>query len=172
MAGKRTETRAEERTDGAKGASGMALSARVIAVVLAAALFFDRSAALETLVPKVGDMRYNVLQVFVFWADFLAIGFYISALWDVGAVFARLKRGDPFGPVMVRGLRGGGAFLVAGALAALLFAPSLAWYAGVPAAPDTLELKIMHTTFLFIGAAFLLLARKGARLKSELDAFV
>ena len=172
MARSQAETKAEKRSDKKDGASGMAILARVIAVVLAIALFVDRSAALETLQPRIGDMRFNVLQIFVFWADFLAAGFYICALWDLGAVFARLKRGDPFGAVMVRGLRGGGAWLVAGALSALLFAPNLAWYAGVPLEPLTLELKIVHMTFLFIGAAFLTLARKGARLKSELDAFV
>jgi hypothetical protein len=166
------QKQAGKQTSKISGFSGMALTARTIALVLAAALFVDRSAALETLTPRVGDMRFNVLQVFVFWADFLGVGFYICALWDLGEVFARLKRGDPFGPAMVRGLRGGGAWLCAGALAALLFAPSLARYARVPLEPDTLELKIVHTTFLLIGAAFLMLAQKGARLKSELDAFV
>lgn len=149
-----------------------ALMARLAAVGLAVALIVDRSAALETLAPKIGDMRYNVLQVFVFWADFLAAGFYICALLDLGAVFARLRRGDPFGPAMVRCLRASGMWLVAGALVALIFAPQLAWYAGVPLEPDTLELKIVHTTFLFIGVAFLTLAQKGAALKSELEAIV
>jgi hypothetical protein len=154
------------------GRSGMAFLARASALILAVALFADRSAALGTLEPKIGDMRYNVLQVFVFWADFLAAGFYICALWHTGKVFARLKRGEPFEPALVRGVRDSGLFLVAGALAALVFAPNLARYAGVPFEPDTLELKVVHLTFLFIGAAFFMLARKGARLKSELEAFV
>jgi hypothetical protein len=150
----------------------MAFFARFVALVLAVALFADRSTALADLEPEIGDIRHNVLQVFVFWADFLAAGFYICALWENGSVFARLKRGDPFGPALVAGMRKSGMFLVAGALSALLFAPSLARYAGVPFEADTLELKVVHATFLFIGTALIMLAQKGARLKSELEAIV
>lgn len=152
--------------------SGMAIMARIVSLALAAALIADRSAALSDLSYRVGDLRFNVLQVFAFWADFLAAGFYICALWDTGAVFARLNRGDPFGPALVRGMRECGFFLVAGALAALLFAPTLANYVGVAFEPDTLELRVVHLTFLFIGVAFVSLARRGARVASELDAFI
>ncbi|HBS35533.1 MAG TPA: hypothetical protein DEA50_10735, partial [Parvularcula sp.] len=89
MAQKPTGKDAKKQAGAAMGASGMALSARGLAVVLAVALFIDRSAAIGTLAPRIGDMRFNVLQVFVFWADFLAAGFYICALWDLGAVFSR-----------------------------------------------------------------------------------
>jgi len=152
--------------------SGMAIVARLVALGLAAALIADRSAALSSLSPRIGDVRFNVLQVFAFWADFLAAGFYICALWETGGVFSRLNRGDPFGPALVRVVRASGLFLIAGALSALLFAPALSDYVGVAFEPDTLELKVVHMTFLFIGVAFYALARRGARLKSELEEFV
>lgn len=159
-------------SDAKRRPSGMSLLARAVALALAAALFVDRSAALSELTPRIGDMRFNIMQVFVFWSDFLAAGFYICALWGMGVVFSRLNRGDPFGPALVRGMRESGLWLAAGALSALLFAPNLAHYAGVPAEPDSLELRVVHMTFLFIGIAFLSLARRGAQLKSELEEFV
>lgn len=158
--------------DGGGGSGGVAIFTRIVAIVLAFGLFADRAAALPDLVPRIGDMQFNILQVFAFWADFLAAGFYICALWDLGSVFSRLHRGDAFGPAMVRGILGCGTWLIVGALAALGFAPALANFVGVSFGPETLELKIMHTTFLFIGAALVMLARRGARLTSELEAFV
>ena len=149
-----------------------ALIARLAAIGLAAALIGDRAAALPGLPFEIGDARHNMLQIVAFWSALLAPGFYICALWETGSIFARLKRGDAFGPSLVRGVRWAGVNLVLGALSALLFAPAIARYAGAPAPDAPLDVDIVNLTFLFIGASLVMLARKGAALKSELEAFV
>jgi hypothetical protein len=152
--------------------SGAAFIARIAAVVLLVALIVDRAAALPGLPFEVGDARHNITQIFVFWSALLAPGFYVCALWETGSIFARVKRGDAFGPALVRGIRWTGINLVLGALSALFFSPALARYAGTPAPDAPLDIDIVNLTFLFIGAALVLLARKGAAMKSELEAFV
>jgi hypothetical protein len=161
-----------EKVDKSKAFSGAALVARLAALGLLAALIADRAAALPGLPFEVGDVRHNVMQVFVFWSALLAPGFYICALWETGSIFARVKRGDAFGPALVRGIRWAGINLVLGALSALLLAPALARYAGTPAPDAALDVDIVNLTFLFIGAALVLLASKGAALKSELESFI
>lgn len=149
---------------------------KIAAIVLAATLIAQCTAEFKTTVWVVGNAQANVLKVFAFWlSSVLAPGFYLCALWELGNVFARMGRGDAFGPAMVRGLQSTGLCLMMGASAAVVLVPSFAKWMG-----DNLRgfsglhfnLDIENVTIGLIGLTLHLLARRGAGVKAELEQFV
>ncbi len=155
-------------------AGGMIL--KIVVVGLTLTLITQCVVEYRTITWVMGDARANVLKVFGFWlSSILAPGFYLCALWELSNVFARMGRGDAFGPNMVRGLKSTGRCLMMGAAAALALAPSFAkWlddnlrgFSGLH-----FNLDIENLTIGLIGLTLYLLARRGVALKTELEQFV
>ena len=152
--------------------SAMGLIIKIVVLAPAVAYYIEKDQALKALPFMVGNAEHNVIQVVVFWLNLLAQGFYLCALWPASTVFARLGKGDAFGPAMVKGMRDVGLNLMLGAVAALILVPLFVsqldvQYRGIPH-----PLDIQSITIGFIGLVLYLLARQGQALKSELEQFV
>jgi len=149
---------------------------KIVVLGLTLAMIVQCTETFRTMPWVMGDARANVLKVFGFWlSSILAPGFYLCALWELSNVFARMGRGDAFGPNMVHGLKSTGRCLMMGAFAALMLAPSLAkWlddnlrgFSGVH-----VNLDVEDLTIGLIGLTLYMLARRGVALKAELEQFV
>jgi len=109
------------------------------------------------------------------WVTLLAPLFFLWALWAASDVFARMHRGDAFGPAMVRGLRDIGGGLMLGAFAAIVVQPSLIFLIGNgfrEMRGVQLDFDVENVTLALVGLVLVLLARYGRELQSKLDAFV
>lgn len=149
---------------------------KIVVAGLTVTLIGQCAEVFKTMPWVMGDARANVLKVFAFWlSSILAPGFYLCALWELSNVFARMGRGDAFGPNMARGLKSTGRCLIMGAAAALVLAPSFAKWLG-----DNLRgfsglhfnLDVENLTIGLIGLTLYMLARRGVALKAELEQFV
>ncbi len=147
---------------------------KIVVIVLALAFIQDRANAYKSVEFVVGDAAYNVAVVFAFWAALLAPGFYLCALWPASDVFARMSKGDAFGPAMTKGLRGMGLNLMMGAFAALVFSPTLIRFVETHFRSYGLHyhVEIESLTIGLLGIVLYMLAKQGQALKSELEKFV
>jgi len=152
------------------------IALKIAVVGLTLALIVQCIASYKGVTWVAGSAQANVLKVFAFWlSSVLAPGFYLCALWELANVFARMGRGDAFGPNMVRGLKSTGRCLMIGAAAAVVLAPSFAkWldanlrgFSGLH-----FNLDIENVTIGLIGLTLYMLARRGVALKAELEQFV
>jgi hypothetical protein len=109
------------------------------------------------------------------WIDLLAPAFFLTGLWAASDVFARMHRGDAFGPAMVRGLREIGGCLMLGAVAAILVQPSLIFLIGNgfrEMRGVQLDFSVENVTLALVGLVLFTLARYGHDLQAQLDSFV
>ena len=148
------------------------LGIKILVGLLALALIRDKSGQLEHLDFTVGDAGANLRVIFAFWTTILAPGFYLCALWALGAFFSRSSTDTDFGPSMVKSLNDTGLNLLIGATSAILIQPMLTvWltegFRGVRITTD-----IAAITIGFIGIALYLLAETGKRMRIELEQFV
>lgn len=148
------------------------LGIKILVAVLALALIGEKSGQLEHLEFTVGDTPANVRMIFAFWLTVLAPGFYLCALWALGAFFAKSRGEEEFGPAMVKSLRETGRGLLIGATAAILVEPVFSVWLVEGFRGVRVSLGIEDVTIGFIGIAIYLLAETGKRLRLELEQFV
>lgn len=140
--------------------------------VLSLALVSEKSAELQGLVFDSTNLGETLKVITTFWLTILPQAFYLLGLWAASSVFARLGRGDSFGPALVKGLRGVGGHLIYGALAAIVIVPTLMPMLTEHWRGFRYNLEIESVTIGLIGAVLYLLAKQGEALKSELEQFI
>lgn len=145
---------------------------RVVAAALGLALVREGSGALHHLDVSAVATATIFAEFGLFWVTILAPGFYLCALWSLGAVFGRIAGGADFAPSVVKGLRSVGQNLVVGAACAVLLSPAASSWLGRPLPSLSAQEQISHVTIGLIGAVLFLLTRSGQRLRSELKSFV
>ncbi len=110
-----------------------------------------------------------------YWVSLLAPAFFLGALWAASNAFARMDRGDAFGPAMVRGLKAIGGCLMLGSWAVIVAQPGLIFLIGNgfrEMSGVRFNWDVENLTLAFVGLVLILLARHGQKLKSKLDQFV
>lgn len=150
-----------------------ALLIRIVVLGLGLALFFEQTGALRLL--HLDGSGGRVMLTPVYWVSLPAPVFFLSALWAASGVFARVDRGDAFGPAMICGLRDIGWCLMIGAWAAVVLQPSLIHLIGngfTEMRGVRFNLDIENLTLALVGLVLIVLARQGQKLKSQLDEFV
>lgn len=152
--------------------SQIGLGIKILVAVLALALIRDKAGQLEHLDFTIGDTWANVRVIFAFWITILAPGFYLCALWALGAFFTKSRDTEHFGPAMVKSLRETGQSLLIGAAAAILIEPIVSVWLVEGFRGVRLSLDIEDVTIGFIGIALYLLAETGKRLRIELEQFI
>jgi len=153
--------------------SATALLTRVATLCLGLSLFFDQAGAPHGLLAEA--QNGPAMTTANYWISLLAPVFFLGALWAASGIFARIDRGDAFGPAMVRGLKEIGACLMVGAWCAVILQPSLIYLIGNgfrQMRGVRLDLSVENLTFGLVGLLLILLARQGQKLKSQLDQFV
>lgn len=158
-----------------KALSQIGLGIKIGVCLLAAALVKTQAGRIQALPFEIGDPSHNFWMIPAFWAGLLAPGFYLCALWAASDVFARMNKGDAFGPAMVKGLEEVGRNLMIGAVAAVFIAPTLIFLIDTNFTRMTgikYHMEIEDLTIGLIGFVLALLAKRGAALKSELEHFV
>ncbi|MDC7676289.1 hypothetical protein [Asticcacaulis machinosus] len=150
----------------------LSLVIKVVVVVLALALIREVAVHLGEL-PVIDRTNWReMILIPAFWLGLLAPGFYLRAAWAASDVFARMDKGDPFGPAMIRGLKSMGSNLMLGAACAIVIAPTLS-----PLFDDRFrgvryDAEIESVTIGLLGLVLFLMAQQGQALKSEMDSFV
>lgn len=145
---------------------------KTLVVTLALALISEKWTHLKAIAFASGDTWAALTGVSTFCFTLLPQAFYLLGLWAASTVFARLAKGDAFGPSLVKGLRGVGSNLIYGAAAAIVIVPTI-----LPMLQDRFrgiryDAEIESFTIGLIGVVLYLLAKQGQRLKSELEQFV
>lgn len=152
-----------------------ALVTRIVVLALGLALCFEQAGALQLLHLDGSRAATASMMTPVYWISLLAPIFFLTALWAASGVFVRIDRGDDFGPAMVRGLRDIGWCLMLGAWAAIVAQPSLIYLMGNgfrELRGVRFDLNVENLTLALVGMVFVVLARQGQKLKTELDEFV
>jgi hypothetical protein len=109
------------------------------------------------------------------WVPLVAPGLFLWAVWAASGVFARLDRGEDFGPAMVRGMTEIGAALMLGAWAAIVLQPAVLFLIGNgfrELRGVRFDYSVENLALVLVGLALVLLARRGGRLRSDLDQIV
>lgn len=148
------------------------LGIKILVGVLALALIPDKSSELQTLDFTVGDLWANLGVIFAFWITILAPGFYLCALWSLGAFFSKSAVDEEFGPAMVKSLKEVGQNLLIGAVAAILIEPTVTVWMDIGFRGVRVTTDIAAITIGLIGIALYLLAETGKRLRFELEQFI
>lgn len=148
------------------------LGIKILVGVLALALIGDKSAELQRLDFAVGDLWANLSVIFAFWVTILAPGFYLCALWALGAFFRKSASDEEFGPAMVKSLKEVGQNLLIGSVAAILIEPTIMVWMEIGFRGVRVSTDIADVTIGFIGIALYLLAETGKRLRFELEQFI
>ncbi|MBY9066373.1 hypothetical protein K1X12_05655 [Hyphomonas sp. WL0036] len=148
------------------------LGTKVLVVVLTLALISDKSGELRSLDFTMGDLWANLGAIFGFWVSILAPGFYLCALWALGAFFSKSAEDEEFGAAMVKSLREVGQNLLIGAVAAILIHPTLTVWMDIGFRGVRITTDIAAITIGLIGIALYLLAETGKRLRFELEQFI
>lgn len=148
------------------------LAIKIIVAVLALALIREKSAGIAQLDFRVGDASANLRAIFAFWLSILAPGFYLCALWALGAFFSRVSPDNAFAPGLVKSLRETGQNLLIGALAAIAIEPAVSVWLMEGFGGPRFDFRIEDVTIAFIAASRLILAGFGQSLRTELDQFV
>ena len=107
--------------------------------------------------------------------DLIAPAFFLWALFEGARLIVQARGGDRYGPAMVGGVRRAGAALMLGAFAAVIVAPALHHLAANSFTAMTgvrFAYSMEALTLAAIGLLLLVLARVGAALKADLEAFV
>ena len=145
---------------------------RLAVFILALAYIGEKYTGLKSLPFAVGSAWHNVIIVFAYWAQLLQPGFALCALWAASNLVGSLGRGEPFKPVVVKGMHGVGLNLIIGAVSGLVLVPLFSYlaYGAVPQQPAGPYIE--SVTFGLIGLVFYRLARYGQTLKAELEQFV
>lgn len=145
---------------------------KIATVALALSLIGEKSGMLEQLDFSAGDTGANLVAILVFWTSILAPGFYLCALWALGAFLSRTRATGEFAPEMVKSIRDTGQNLLLGAVCAVLVAPTAdTWLTEGFAGVRTI-LTVENVTIGVIGLALYVIAASGQRLRSELELFV
>jgi hypothetical protein len=150
-----------------------AVLTRILVVALGLALFFEQAGARQLL--HLDGSSGAGMMTPAYWVSLLAPAFFLWALWSASDVFVRMDRGEAFGPVMVKGLKGIGGNLMLGAFAIIVVQPSLIFLIGNgfrEMRGVRFNLDLENVTLGLVGLVLILLARQGQRLKSQLDQFV
>ena len=150
-----------------------ALLTRTVVLALGLALFFEQAGALRLL--HLEEAGGQAMMRPVYWVSLLAPIFFLTALWSAARVFARIDRGDDFGPAMVCGLRDIGWCLMLGAWAAIVAQPALIFLIGNgfrELRGVRFELNVENLTLALVGLVLVVMARQGRRLRMKLDEFV
>lgn len=147
-------------------------ASRVVVLLVGLAWLREQTAAVSNLPFVEGDLWRNLILISAYWVTMLAPGFYLVAAWCAGSVFLRLDKGTAFGPTVVRGLREIGGNLIAGALTAIVFAPTV-----LPIIEDRFrgvryDFEIEPVTIGLIGLLLWLITAAGEKLQSEMESFV
>jgi hypothetical protein len=147
---------------------------RVVTVALGATLFSERFGARQ-LLGLDQTVGTPMMASFIYWFSLLAPAFFLWTFWAASNVFARVERGDAFGPAMVRGLREIGASLMLGAFCAIVVQPTIIFLIANGSGQmrgATFNFTIENLTLVVVGAVLVLLAREGQALKASLDEIV
>lgn len=150
-----------------------ALLTRIAIVALGLALFFEQAGARQLL--HLDGSNGRVMMTPVYWVSLLAPAFFLMALWAASDALVRMKCGDAFGSVMVRGLKEIGGSLMLGAFAVTVVQPSLIFLIGNGFRElhgVRFNYDVENVTLALVGLLLILLARQGRKLKSKLDQFV
>jgi hypothetical protein len=150
-----------------------AVITRTVTLALGLALFFEAAGARQLL--HLEGATGPVMLTPIYWVSLLAPAFFLAALWAASDVFARMDRGDAFGPAMVCGLKNIGGCLMLGAFAAIVAQPSLIFLIGNgfrEMRGVRFNLNVENLTLALVGLVLIVLARHGQQLKTTLDEFV
>ncbi len=119
-----------------------------------------------------GSVFANVALVFAFWTTLLAPGFYLIALWWLGAFFGRQRTPEEFSQAIVQSLRETGQCLLIGAPCALLVEPAAMTFLTAEGGNFPLSEMVEDLTIGLIGLALYVLAAAGQRVHDELTQIV
>jgi hypothetical protein len=114
-------------------------------------------------------------EPFAIAVDLIAPAFFLWALFEGARLIVKARKGDRYGPAMVGGVRRAGAALMLGAFAAVIVAPAFHHLAANNFTAMTgvrFAYSMEALTLAAIGLLLLVLARVGAALKADLEAFV
>lgn len=110
-----------------------------------------------------------------FWAQAIAPAIFLWAVWAATGILVRLDRREPAGPAIVSGLRATGAALMLGVFASVILEPSLIHLAGngfTQMRGIEFDMSIETFCLLLTGLVLVLIARRTAAMKAQLDGFV
>lgn len=109
------------------------------------------------------------------WPSILAPLTYLAGLWFASGIFVRLDAGDTFDSSIIKGLNQVGTCLTLGAFFAILVAPALVHLQANGFAEMrgmVLELELANLMLAVTGLVLILIARRGADLRAQLESFV
>ncbi|WP_421788556.1 hypothetical protein [Hyphobacterium sp.] len=109
------------------------------------------------------------------WLGLIAPAFYLWAFWSGAAVFDAEARKGEFQPALVRALMRMGAGLMLGAWMAMIAEPALRHLMRNGFTTMTganLDVSLANLVLAFAGLVLVLIARRGQRIRAELDGFV
>jgi hypothetical protein len=152
--------------------STSALLTRIVVAALGLALFTEPGARLLL---HLDGLAGPLMKSDAYWYSLLAPFFFLGALKQAADVFARIDRGDAFGPAMVCGLKQIGYCLMIGAFVASVVQPALIYLTANGFSEMRgvrFDFQIEIVTLALVGIVLILLARQGQQLKSKLDEFV
>ncbi|HEY1750840.1 MAG TPA: DUF2975 domain-containing protein [Caulobacteraceae bacterium] len=150
-----------------------AILTRIAIAVIGVALFLDQAGARRFL-HLGGDGGPDPMTPAA-WVGLLAPAFFLWALWAASSVLVRMRCGEAFGPVMVRGLNEIGAGLMLGAFCAVVVQPTIINLIGNgfrEVRGVAFAYTVENVMLGLVGLTLVLLAREGRGLKSELDQIV
>lgn len=153
--------------------SNAALLTRIAVVALGLALFADQAGVAQ--MPGMHATGVAAVANPARWVELIAPACFLWAVWAAAGVFARMDRGEDFGPAMVRGMTQIGAALMLGAWAAIVAEPALIFLIGNRFRSLNgvrFDASVENLALALVGLALVLLARRGGRLRSDLDQIV
>lgn len=109
------------------------------------------------------------------WLGLVAPALYLWAFWSGAAVFDAGARKGEFQPALVRALMRMGAGLMLGAWVAMIAEPAIRHLMGngfTSMTGASLDVSLANLVLAFAGLVLVLIARRGQRVRAELDGFV
>lgn len=109
------------------------------------------------------------------WLGLVAPALYLWAFWSGAAVFDASARKGDFQPALVRALMRMGAGLMLGAWVAMIAEPAIRHLMGngfTSMTGASLDVSLANLVLAFAGLVLVLIARRGQRVRAELDGFV
>ena len=109
------------------------------------------------------------------WPSLLAPVCYVAGLWFASEILVRLEKGSTFSDTIIAGLTKVGASLMLAGFLAILVAPALLHLQAngfTEMRGMALDLELANLMLTVTGLVLILIARRGADLRAQLESFV
>lgn len=120
---------------------------------------------------RIADVLADTLP----WPSLLAPVCYVAGLWFASGILVRLDSGDTFSDAVISGLSKVGASLMLGAFLAVLVEPALVQLQGngfTEMRGVAFNLELSNLMLAVTGLVLVLIAKRGADLRAQLESFV